>query len=96
MEFLHQYFTLFQNVHFNVCRFVKHKIQKSEQCFLENQLKKLETNTNYIKNLEYTDCRNKLDKIYKQKINDMRIRSKCDWYKYGEKSSKFFLNFEKS
>ena len=21
----------------------------------------------------------------------MRIRSKCDWYKYGEKSSKFFL-----
>ena len=26
----------------------------------------------------------------------MRIRSKCDWYKYGEKSSKFFLNLEKS
>ena len=26
----------------------------------------------------------------------MRIRSKCDWYKYGEKSSKFFLNFDKS
>ena len=26
----------------------------------------------------------------------MRIRSKCDWYKYGEKTSKFFLNLEKS
>ena len=26
----------------------------------------------------------------------MRIRSKCDWYKHGEESSKFFLNFEKS
>ena len=26
----------------------------------------------------------------------MRIRSKCDWHEYGEKSSKFFLNLEKS
>ena len=26
----------------------------------------------------------------------MRIGSKCHWYKYGEKSSKFFLNLEKS
>ena len=26
----------------------------------------------------------------------MRIRSKCDWYEYGEKSSKFFFNLEKS
>ena len=26
----------------------------------------------------------------------MKIGSKCHWYKYGEKSSKFFLNLEKS
>ena len=26
----------------------------------------------------------------------MRIRSKCDWYEYGEKFSKFLLNLEKS
>ena len=64
--------------------------------FLENKLKKLENNTNYIENLEYIDCRNKLDKIYEQKINGIRIRSKCDWYEYGEKSSKFFLNLEKT
>ena len=63
---------------------------------LENKLKKLETNTNYIKNSEYIDCTNKLDKIYEQKMNGMRIRSKCDWYEYGENSSKFLLNFEKS
>ena len=63
---------------------------------LENKLKKLETNTNYIKNSEYVDCTNKLDKIYEQKMNGMRIRSKCDWYEYGEDSSKFLLNFEKS
>ena len=69
---------------------------KKEKIFLENKPKKLEDNTNYIENLEYIDCRNKLDKIYEQKINGMRIRSKSDWYKYGEKSSKFFLNLEKT
>ena len=46
--------------------------------------------------MEYIDCSNKLDKIYEQNINDMRIRSKCDWCEYDEKSSKFFLNLEKS
>ena len=46
--------------------------------FLENKLKKLENNTNCMENLEYIDHRNKLDKIYEQKINGIRIRSKCD------------------
>ena len=46
--------------------------------------------------MEYINCRNKLDKIYEQKINGMRARSKCDWYGYGEKSSKLFVNLEKS
>ena len=63
---------------------------KKEKLFLENKLKKLENNTNYTENSEYIDCRNELDKIYEQKINDMRIRSKCNWYEYGEKSSIFF------
>ena len=69
---------------------------KKEKMFLENKLKKLENNTNCMENLEYIDCRNKLDKIYEQKINGIRIRSICDWYEYGEKSSKFFLNLEKT
>ena len=69
---------------------------KKEKFFLENKLEKLENNTNCIENLEYIDCRNKLDKIYEQKINGIRIRSKCDWYEHGEKSSKFFLNLEKT
>ena len=59
---------------------------KKEKMFSENKLKKLENNTNYIENLEYIDCRNKLEKIYEQKINGIRIRRKCDWYGYGEKS----------
>ena len=60
---------------------------KKEKMFLENKLKKLENNTNCMENLEYIDCRNKLDKIYEQKINGIIIRSKHDWYQYGEKSS---------
>ena len=63
--------------------------------FLENKLKKLENNANCMENLEYIDCRNKLDKIYEQKINGIRIRSKYNWYEHGEKSSNFFLNLEK-
>ena len=55
-----------------------------------------ETNTNYIKNSEYIDCRSKLDTIYEQKISGIRIRQNCYWYKYSEKSSNVFLNFEKS
>ena len=31
-----------------------------------------------------------------KKANGIRIRSKCIWYKSGEKSSKFFLNLEKT
>ena len=46
--------------------------------------------------MEDIDCRNKLNKIYKQKINGIKIRSKSDWYEYGEKSSIFFLNLEKT
>ena len=53
---------------------------------LENKLKKLENNAKYIENSEYIDCKNELDEIYEQKINFMRIRSKCDWYEHGEKS----------
>ena len=53
---------------------------------LENKLKKLENNPKYIENSEYIDCKNELDEIYEQKINGMRIRSKCDWYEHGEKS----------
>ena len=89
----------FSNVKYKIFdRIFKATIPKKQKnvIFLENKLNKLETNTNYIKNLEYVGCRNKLDKIYEQKINGIRIRSECDWYKYREKSSKFFLNLEKS
>ena len=41
--------------------------------FSDNKFKKVENNTNYIENMEYIDCRNKLDKIYEQKSNGMEL-----------------------
>ena len=37
-----------------------------------------------------------MKKIYQEKTTGIRIRSKCNWYEQREKSSKFFLNLEKS
>ena len=34
-------------------------------------------------------------KSMKKKAKGKRIRSKCNWYKHGEKSTKFFVNLEK-
>ena len=45
---------------------------------------------------EYNDCKTQLEQIYKIKANGIKIRSKCEWYEHGEKSSRFFLNLEKS
>ena len=36
--------------------------------------------------------KNNLDQTYQEKANEIKIRSKCDWYEFGEKSSRFFLN----
>ena len=43
-------------------------------------------------NLNYKD---KLQKIYEEKADGVRIRSECEWYEFEEKSSNFFLNLEK-
>ena len=70
--------------------------KKSERTNLENKLKTLENSPNFVNNPEYIETYEKLDKIYQEKTNGIRIRSKCNWYEHGEKSSKFFLNLEKS
>ena len=69
---------------------------KTERTFLENKLKTLEDSSSFVNNPEYTETNEKLDKIYQEKTNGIRIRSKCNWYEHGEKSSIFFLNLEKS
>ena len=69
---------------------------KNERTYLKNKIKTLETSTNIVNNPEYTETNEKLNKIYQEKTNGIKIRGKCDWYERGEKSSKFFLNLEKS
>ena len=44
---------------------------------------------------EYDKTRSKLEKIYDKIAEGVKIRSKCSWYQYGEKSTKFFYTLEK-
>ena len=65
-----------------------------ERALLEKKRKNLESNMNNHE--EYNDCKTQLEQIYKRKANGTKIRSKCEWYQHGEKSSKFSVNLEKS
>ena len=65
-----------------------------EKVLLEKKPKNLESNVNIYE--EYNNCKSLLEQIYKIKTNGIKIRSKCEWHEYREKSSKFFLNLEKS
>ena len=44
---------------------------------------------NYVDNIGYKVLRQQLDAIYKEKANGVKIRSKCNWYELGEKSTEF-------
>ena len=71
-------------------------IPKENKIVLENKLKELEGNLNTEDNIQsYNIYKKELDSIYDHIAEGIRIRSKCDWYEHGEKSSKFFLNLEK-
>ena len=64
--------------------------KKTERTYLENKLKPLENSPSFVNNPGYIEANEKLDKIYQEKANGIRIRSKCNWYKHGEKSPNFF------
>ena len=57
---------------------------------LETKLKDYEKLENYVDNIDYKVCKLQLDEIYEKKAKGIRIRSKCNWYEHGEKSTKFF------
>ena len=52
----------------------------------------LESSNNLRK---HESLKNDLESIYDHIAEGIRIRSKCDWYWQGEKSTKLFLNLEK-
>ena len=62
---------------------------------LKNKLKELEKYPECILDRNYFEYKSKFEQIYEEKANDVKIRSKCKWYEFGENSSKFFLNIEK-
>ena len=90
--------------------FVKYKVRKfsirfsktlvkelrEELWILKSKSKLYEKNLKCLKNEDYSRCKLRLEEVYETKANGVKIRSKCDWFKYGEKSSKFFLNLEKN
>ena len=69
---------------------------REELQILENKLKLYEQNLKCFENEDYLRCKLRLEEIYKTKANGVKIRSICNWYENGEKSSKFFLNLEKN
>ena len=44
---------------------------------------------------EYKNIVKELDEYYEHEANGIRIRSRCNWYELGGKSTKYFLNSEK-
>ena len=62
---------------------------RKEFQILKNKLKLYEQNLKRFENEDYLRRKARIEEICKIKAN-VKIRSKCDWYEYGEKSSKFF------
>ena len=60
------------------------------------KLKILGSKIRYRDDPEYIHYEEELDKLYQGKINGAIIRSRCDWYEHGEKSSKLFFNLGKN
>ena len=53
------------------------------------------SNAKIERNQECLDCKRKLDDIFDQKVESIKIRSKCKRYEEGEKNSKFYFNLGK-
>ena len=63
----------------------------------ELKLKNLQTNLNSEENrkLLYNHCKNDSESIYDYITDEIKVKSKCEWYEHGENSTKLFLNLEK-
>ena len=70
-------------------KFFKAVVKKYQKLKIYFSKKKtlLECSANYLGNFEYITCKSKLDQLYGEKANIIRVRSKCDWYEDGEKST---------
>ena len=63
---------------------------------METKIENLEQNiTDEDKFNKHKTAKDELEDLYDHIVTGVKIRSKCDWYQYGEKSTKYFLNLEK-
>ena len=63
---------------------------------METKVKNLEQNiTDEHKFNEYKTAKDELEDLYDNIATGVKIRSKCDLYQYGQKSTKYFLNLKK-
>ena len=73
--------------------------RKSQRVTLEKKLSELEnqlsTDSSDIVREDYNKCKFELDKLYEYITARLILHSKANWYEYGAKSSKYFLNLEK-
>ena len=83
--------------------FLKYEIHKFTISFSKNKTKSMREKLNLVKkqNLlegklncneakdEYNVCKENLNVVYDEIANGIKIRSRCNWYKLGEKSNKF-------
>ena len=100
----HQFDPLFKEKPQVQWEFLKYEIRKFSIAFSKmkskekrekGKLREFEQNLNCDENVEQCGIyRNELNNIYNDISNGIKIRSKCDWYEFGEKSNKFFLNLE--
>ena len=74
-------------------KYTKHVAQEKLQLRTnsENQLEKLEIKLDEDNLIKDDSVKNELDEIYEHITEGIRIRSKCDWYEHGEKSTIFYL-----
>ena len=86
----------YENQKFTIYYSTAAKIRKQHKIDLEYKLKNLNNNLTSEENRKlYNNYKNELETIYDHIADGIKIRSKCEWYEHGEKSTKFFLNLEK-
>ena len=65
------------------------------QTDLQTKIKNLEQNiTDKDEFNGHKTRKDELENPFGNITTGFKIRSKCDWYQYGEKSTKYFLNLE--
>jgi len=64
------------------------KSKRQNQTFLENKIKELEQNLISNESLEeYSKVKSELEQIYDKVVEGVKVRTKCDFFQFGEKSN---------